>query len=214
MSPPLRHGIKTVNRRLPDGTTRTYLYDRATGDSLGNDWDAAVALRDERHQSKPEFAAGLVEPITRGAQQDRRLAAGEAGELLVMAELAMGGLILLKPSHHTPYDFAVDDGASLWRVQVKTKKELLDSRKRQVVFQLGRQINGRRLPSYADRGVDMIAFVYWPWRAIMIRRASEYHAKQYVTFPIGTFRDLPPLLDRWSKMTAAMRPTHNSEELR
>lgn len=202
----VKTGINTVTRVMPDGTKVFRYYNRKTGIFLGFDRDAAIqeALSGPPKENL-EFAVRLRDPIVQTGLQDVRLSVGNAGEMLAMAELSMGGLIVLHPNTNTAYDFAVDDGNGFWRVQVKTKKSEAPAVKGVCHFQLARRSNGIVLPNYHARGIDIIAFVYWPWRAIILKRASDLTKASLFSLPVRSFHELSPVVTRWEKMTNAMR---------
>lgn len=147
----MKTGINTVTRRNPDGSVRRQFYHRESGNYLGDDKEKAIqAALDVDATRLPRVALSMRIPE---AAHDHRLALGEAGELLVRAELLAAGLIVCAPSPGAAYDFAVDDGIRFWRVQVKTR--MIDSSKQCQFFLFARGKGVKPTPrNYGNYALD------------------------------------------------------------
>ena len=83
-----------------------------------------------------------------------RVEQGRLGELAAAKWFTERGLLVLWPMGETVYDFAVDDGTRIRRVQVKSSGSF-DDRGR-MRFCLRRRMNGK-LQVYLDGEVDLFA---------------------------------------------------------
>lgn len=113
------------------------------------------------------------------------LAAGFAGEHLVVADLLLDGYRALMAEQHCPYDVLVDLGSRLVRVQVKSarqpRKDTRDDRQRTPAYMWSTRRAGKGARrKYDDDGFDVLALV-----ALDIRRVAylRWEGQQHVQMP-------------------------------
>jgi len=98
---------------------------------------------------------------------------GRLGELAAAKHFAAQGWLVLWPTGEAAYDFAVDDGQSILRVQVKSSGSL-DSRGR-MRFCLRRGGN----QSYPEGSVDLFALYNVLTDEVRVYRAEDMKKNKY-----------------------------------
>jgi hypothetical protein len=99
---------------------------------------------------------------------------GEQGELAFLSKATSLGFALSLPyGHMQRYDFLVDSGSNLWRVQVKTTKHMLNG-----LYLVGvHHRYNRRQQAYTTSEIDFVA-VYIPpeqtWYILPVREVTEH----------------------------------------
>ncbi|HSY99866.1 MAG TPA: group I intron-associated PD-(D/E)XK endonuclease [Terriglobales bacterium] len=99
---------------------------------------------------------------------------GEQGELAFLSKASSLGFALSLPyGHMQRYDFVVDSGSNLWRVQVKTSKHMLKG-----LYLVGvHHRANRRSHAYTASEIDFVAVYILPektWYILPVREVTEH----------------------------------------
>ena len=99
---------------------------------------------------------------------------GERGELAFLSKAASLGFALSLPyGQGHRYDFVVDGGTNLWRVQVKTTEHMLNG-----LYLVGiHHRANRRAHAYTESDIDFVAVFILPeqtWYILPVREVTEH----------------------------------------
>jgi PD-(D/E)XK endonuclease len=114
---------------------------------------------------------------------------GERGELAFLSKASSLGFALSLPyGQSRRYDFVVDCGRNLWRVQVKTTEHMLNG-----LYLVGiHHRANRRAHAYTESEIDFVAVYILPeqiWYILPVREVSEH--RQLLFRPKGYARRDP-----------------------
>jgi hypothetical protein len=114
---------------------------------------------------------------------------GEQGELAFLSKATSLGFALSLPyGHMQRYDFIVDSGTNLWRVQVKTTTHMLNG-----LYLVGMHHRfNRRARAYTASEIDFVAAYILPektWYILPVREVTEH--RQLLFRPKGYHRPDP-----------------------
>jgi len=114
---------------------------------------------------------------------------GERGELAFLSKASNLGFALSLPyGHMQRYDFVVDCGKNIWRVQVKTTTHMLNG-----LYLVGMHHRAkRRARSYTKSEIDFVAAYILPektWYILPVREVTEH--RQLLFRPKGYARRDP-----------------------
>jgi hypothetical protein len=101
---------------------------------------------------------------------------GERGELAFLSKASSLGFALSLPyGHMQRYDFVVDDGGHMWRVQVKTTTHMLNG-----LYLVGAHHRAnRRSLAYNETEIDFLAVYILPektWYILPVREVTEHRS--------------------------------------
>ncbi|MGA9964679.1 MAG: group I intron-associated PD-(D/E)XK endonuclease [Terriglobales bacterium] len=101
---------------------------------------------------------------------------GEQGELAFLSKASSLGFALSLPyGHMQRYDFVVDSGKNLWRVQVKTTEHMLNG-----LYLVGiHHRANRRAHAYTESEIDFVAVYILPektWYILPVREVTEHRS--------------------------------------
>ena len=114
---------------------------------------------------------------------------GERGELAFLSKASSLGFALSLPyGHMQRYDFLVDSGTNIWRVQVKTSTHMLNG-----LYLVGMHHRAnRRVRAYTKSEIDFVAVYIRPeqtWYILPVREVTEH--RQLLFRPKGYHRRDP-----------------------
>ena len=101
---------------------------------------------------------------------------GEQGELAFLSKASSLGFALSLPyGHMQRYDFVVDSGGHMWRVQVKTTNHMLNG-----LYLVGvHHRANRRSLAYTESEIDFVAVYILPeqtWYILPVREVTEHRS--------------------------------------
>jgi hypothetical protein len=125
-------------------------------------------------------------------------ALGEWVEMVFQCEATARGIVVSKPfGDNQAYDFIIDSGHTLLRVQVKGVATVNENKNRyKVVFKRG---NGASARSSYGREVDLFAVYVVDWNDWFIIPGTEIHEKRSVMYfyPKGSFASSSQYRNDW-----------------
>jgi hypothetical protein len=124
-------------------------------------------------------------------EAERYVQRGQIAELRFWVEALRRGVVVSRPHHGARYDFIVDCGSRLWRVQVKSTGVKVQRTYRVNAF--GTSVRNR----YSRREVDFIAAYVTPrkeWYIIPLRAVKSTAAVLSPTGRLGRYREAWHLL--------------------
>jgi PD-(D/E)XK endonuclease len=101
---------------------------------------------------------------------------GEQGELAFLSKASnLGFAVSLPYGHMQRYDFVVDGGGHMWRVQVKTTNHMLNG-----LYLVGiHHRANRRARNYTESEIDFVAIYILPeqtWYILPVREVTEHRS--------------------------------------
>jgi hypothetical protein len=131
-----------------------------------------------RRASRGRTPASEESRVRQTSQQNgsARPKEGEQGELAFLSKASSLGFALSLPyGHMQRYDFVVDNGSNLWRVQVKTSNHMLNG-----LYLVGvHHRANRRSRAYTASEIDFVAVYILPektWYILPVREVTEHRS--------------------------------------
>jgi hypothetical protein len=129
-----------------------------------------------RRATRGRIPASEESPAQQSSQQNgsARPKEGEQGELAFLSKASSLGFALSLPyGHMQRYDFVVDSGSRLWRVQVKTCNHMLNG-----LYLVGTHHRAnRRSLAYTEAEIDFVAVYILPektWYILPVREVTDH----------------------------------------
>ena len=131
-----------------------------------------------RRASRGRTPASEESRVRQTSQQNgsARPKEGEQGELAFLSKASSLGFALSLPyGHMRRYDFLVDSGGNIWRVQVKTTKHMLNG-----LYLVGVHHRANRSAhTYTASEIDFVAVYILPektWYILPVREVTEHRS--------------------------------------
>ena len=135
-------------------------------------------MGEAKRASRGRIRASKESPAQQSSQQkgSAKSKEGEQGELAFLCKASRLGFALSLPyGHMQRYDFVVDSGRNVWRVQVKTTEHMLNG-----LYLVGIHHRANRSAhAYTESEIDFVAVYILPeqtWYILPVREVTEHRS--------------------------------------